>query len=197
MTSEKKKSANFSASEVEMLVEEVAVHRRVLFGKFGSGISNAMKIETWKRIAEKINAGNGGEVRLVEGVKKKWYDMASKTKKESMRRSEMKATGGGTMNIVMTTEEEKVVEILGNEAVEGISGGVEVGFELVKEEGNQQSDETLAEVITAEVVDQPMPSTSTDGGKKPVKKACYIVIVKLLKILFRQLGSKYRKIISI
>jgi len=66
-------------------------------------------------------------------------------------------------------------------------------FELVKEEGNQQSDETLAEVITAEVVDQPMPSTSTDGGKKPVKKAGYIVIVKLLKILFRQrhqLGSK-------
>jgi len=131
MTSEKKKSANFSASEVEMLVEEVAVHRRVLFGKFGSGISNAMKIETWKRIAEKINAGNGGEVRLVEGVKKKWYDMASKMKKkESMRRSEMKATGGGTMNFVMTTEEEKVVEILGNEAVEGISGGVEVWFNI-------------------------------------------------------------------
>jgi Myb/SANT-like DNA-binding domain len=182
MAMEKKKSANFSVSEIEMLVEEVAVHRGVLFGKFGSGISNSMKVETWKKITEKINAGNGGEIRSVEGVKKKWYDMASKTKKkESTRRSEMKATGGGRMNIVMTAEEEKVVEILGNEAVEGINGGVEVGFEcsMKVEEGSFQPEDTLAlmEERDWETTDQPQPSTSAavvvGDGKKTVKVANY------------------------
>ena len=59
MASERKKSANFTACEVEVLVDEVAAHRAVLFGKFGSGVSNAAKIEMWKKITEKINAGNG------------------------------------------------------------------------------------------------------------------------------------------
>ena len=185
MALEKKKSANFTACEVEVLVEEVAAHRGVLFGKFGSGISNAIKIETWKKITEKINAGNGGEVRSVEGVKKKWYDMASKTKKkESTRRSEMKATGGGSMNIMMTAEEEKVVEILGNEAVEGIIGGVEVGFECAMkvEEGGIQLEDTLAlmEELGSEMIDQPQPSTSAavaiDVGKKTMKVAHYKII---------------------
>jgi len=187
MAVEKKKSANFTACEMEVLVEEVAAHRGVLFGKFGSGISNALKVETWKKITERINASNGGEVRSVEGVKKKWYDMASKTKKkESTRRSEMKATGGGSMNIVMTAEEEKVVEILGNEAVEGINGGIEVGFECAMkvEEGSIQMEDTLALMLEAHdsvTTDQPQPSTSAavvvDIGRKTMKVAHYRIIV--------------------
>lgn len=132
---DKKKSSNFSAAEVEVLVDEVEMHKSFLFAKFGSNVSNSMKTKLWQDITEKVNAVGVGEVRSIDGVKKKWYDTASKTKKkESCRRREMTATGGGSVGIVLTAEEVKVVEILGDEAVEGISGGFDVGMVGVKAE---------------------------------------------------------------
>lgn len=136
MASDKKKSTNFSAKEIGVLVDEIAASKTLLFSKFGQpGVSNAAKNDRWRRIAELVTAVGGGEVRSVDAVKKKWYDVASKTKKkESLRRKGVNGTGGGTNSIVMTAEEEQVVEILGNEAIEGIEGGFDVGFGGMKKE---------------------------------------------------------------
>ena len=132
MTSDKK-SCNFSAREIEVLVDSVESSKELLFAKFGGGVSNAAKIDMWRRIAQAVNAVNEGDLRTVEAIKKKWYDMASKTKKkESMRRKDMTVTGGGKCEIVMTAEEVKVVEILGNEAIEGIVGGFDVGLDMME-----------------------------------------------------------------
>jgi len=64
-------------------------------------------------MTELVNPASDGEVRTVHAVKKKWYDIASKTKspKESSRRKEMTATGGVKGEVMMTPEELKVVEI--------------------------------------------------------------------------------------
>ena len=90
------------------------------------------------------------------------------------------------MNIVMTVEEEKVVEILGNEAVEGIVGGVEVGLEMEcamkVEEESIRLEENMALMGPCDSVstDQPHPSTSAAvadvGSKKTVKVAPYRII---------------------
>ena len=70
---DKKKSSNFSAAEVGVLVDEVEMHKAVLFAKFGSNVSNSMKTKLWQDITEKVNAVGVGEVRSIDGVKKKWY----------------------------------------------------------------------------------------------------------------------------
>ena len=54
-------------------------------------------------MTELVNSASDGEVRTVHAVKKKWYYIASKTKrKESPRRKEMTATGGVKGEVVMT-----------------------------------------------------------------------------------------------
>ena len=77
MSSDKKKSSNFSAREIGILVEEVAARKSILFAKFGSGVSSSTKIDAWQAIHERINSASEGEIRSVDSCKKKWYDLAS------------------------------------------------------------------------------------------------------------------------
>jgi len=115
-------------------------------------------------------------VRTVEAVKKKWYDIASKTKrKESSRRKELTATGGGKGEVVMTLEEVKVVEILGNEAIEGITGGLDVGLgvqelsvdkKIIVQSALMENGDGLVEFVVPE---EPIASTSSDISQKKDK----------------------------
>ena len=79
------------------LILEVETRENVLFGKLGKGLSGDMKKQAWEEAAAKVNEVGVGEMRIPEkALRKKWTDMASMTKKkESARRREMSATGGG------------------------------------------------------------------------------------------------------
>jgi len=177
MAAEKKKSINFNGREIEVLVDAISESKGLLFAKFGSMVTNYAKNEKWRQVTELVNSASDGEVRTVDAVKKKWYDIASKTKrKESSRRKEMTATGGGKGEVVMTPEEVKVVEILGNEAIEGISGGLDVGFGLqeaaVDKKMFVQSAmmENCDGVEERDVPAEPIASTSADIGQKKDRK---------------------------
>ena len=177
MAAEKKKSSNFNGREIEVLVDAILESKGLLFAKFGSMVTNAAKNEKWRQVTDLVNSASDGEVRTVDAVKKKWYDLASKTKrKESSRRKEMTATGGGKGEVVMTPEEVKVVEILGNEAIEGISGGLDVGFGIheaaVDKKMFVQSAmmENCDGVEARDVPAAPIASTSSDIGQKKDRK---------------------------
>ena len=47
---DKKKSSNFSGAEVGVVVDEVEMHKAVLFAKFGSNVSNSMKTKFWLHV---------------------------------------------------------------------------------------------------------------------------------------------------
>ena len=184
MAAEKKKSSNFNGREIEVLVDAISESKGLLFAKFGSMVTNAAKNEKWRQVTELVNSASDGEVRTVDAVKKKWYDIASKTKrKESSRRKEMTATGGGKGEVVMTPEEVKVVEILGNEAIEGISGGLDVGFGIQEAMVDKMVVQSammgnIDGVEERDVPAEPTASTSADvGQKKDRKKRSMVKII--------------------
>ena len=53
MFSKKQRKANFSDTEVEMLVEAVCYNYHILYGKFSPNLTNSMKISAWADVTEK------------------------------------------------------------------------------------------------------------------------------------------------
>ena len=138
------RKANFSSEEVDILVEEVGKRKEVLFAKFSAVITNQRKKMEWQEIADRMNVVSK-QVRDQKDVKKKWQDLSSSSKKkESCRRREMNKTGGGEAEYEnVSTMEQKVIAVIGEEAVEGIVGGFDVGLEEICELRNEQVDEVL------------------------------------------------------
>jgi len=59
-------------------------------------LTSDMKREGWGKVAGKVSAVSGGEVRTAKAVKKNWTDMASSFKRrKASRRREMNMTWGG------------------------------------------------------------------------------------------------------
>lgn len=77
----KKRKANFSFSEVHILLDEVRKNRKIVVGKFNSGIPSEMKRRKWTEITQRIN--EIGECdREVGEVIKKWSDLKCDTKRK-------------------------------------------------------------------------------------------------------------------
>jgi len=130
MANVKPKNANFTKSEIDVLIDEVECRKEVLFGKLSRSLTSDMKRVAWSEVTAKVNAVSGDVARTDKSVKKKWIDMSSLTKrKEAARRSDMKVTGGGESVIsVLSDTEMKVVGLLCTESIDGVSGGVDVGI---------------------------------------------------------------------
>jgi len=113
------RKANFSSEEVDILVEEVGKRKEVLFAKFSAVVTNQRKKMEWQEIADRMNVVSK-QVRDQKDVKKKWQDLSSSSKKkESCRRREMNKTGGGEAEYEnVSTMEQKVIAVIGEEAVE-------------------------------------------------------------------------------
>ena len=122
----RKRKANFTTEELEILVDEVSKRKRILFDKFNDSLSIKTKVDTWKDIASKVNAVSSA-VRTHDDIRKKWSDFASASKgKGSQRAKSMRKTGGGKdESPALTTLEEKALSVLGPTAVDGIGGAVD------------------------------------------------------------------------
>ncbi|XP_048238805.1 nuclear apoptosis-inducing factor 1-like isoform X2 [Haliotis rufescens] len=129
ISDKKSRKRNFSATEVEILTEEVGSNSDVLFSSFSSCITNNRKKKIWEDILTKINANNT-EVRTVPQLKKKWPDLrAAAKKKEVTRRKESVRTGGGGPPTQLTTVEQKIVSLIPPCQIEGIAGGFDSGVD--------------------------------------------------------------------
>ncbi|KAL2087183.1 hypothetical protein ACEWY4_018242 [Coilia grayii] len=119
-----RKKPHFTAHKVSALVTEVFDRRSVLFSQFKTSVTNADKKTAWA-VTGRVNAVGQGYTRTVEEVRIKWRDFSSATKKKAAaRRREREQTGGGSTTMAtLTPEEERVLAVLGPEAVEGIPGG--------------------------------------------------------------------------
>jgi len=74
----KKKSANFTKTEVDMLMDEVEENRKILIGKLLSTLTAHMKHCIWQKITDKINTVSG-VVRTEKSVSKKCADKRCQT----------------------------------------------------------------------------------------------------------------------
>jgi len=151
----KKKSANFTKAEIDVMVAEIHTRRDVLFGKLGVGLSGEMKKKAWEEVAAKVNEVGVGEVRTEKAIRKKWTDMSSlMKKKESARRREMKVTGGGECDVKMTDTEVRIVDLLTEEAVGGVAGGMDIGMIQVQ----------VHEEVVTDAMDMKYMMVQSDAG---------------------------------
>ncbi|XP_066517895.1 nuclear apoptosis-inducing factor 1 isoform X2 [Hoplias malabaricus] len=77
----KKRKANFTFSEVHILLDEVRKNRHIVVGKFNTGVPSDVKRRKWAEITERVN--EIGECdREVGEVIKKWSDLKCDTKRK-------------------------------------------------------------------------------------------------------------------
>jgi hypothetical protein len=140
----RKRRANFSVDELEVLCNEVGQRKVALFDKFSDSISQEVKKKAWREISNRVSAV-ATVPRSSDDVRKKWTDWASivKGKAAKVKRGQRK-TGGGTDDSPKLTQlEERVAAIIGPIAIGGVPGGIDSGAvggtETWEEDG--QSDE--------------------------------------------------------
>ena len=122
-----KRKSNFSAAEQTALADIIDRHPEV-FQKFsGPGHSKSQKEDKWRVIQREMTA-LFEVTRTVEEIKKKWTDMKYAAKKEVAKyRREVKKTGGGPPPPPVDELHEKIIRIVGEEAVDGVVGGIDTG----------------------------------------------------------------------
>ena len=124
--SSQQRHPNFRLEDLEILVEKMAEHKQVLFGKFSNSVTADSKVKIWEKITSQINASNNNAVRTGEEVKKKWSDWASTTKmKNAKRKVSRRMTGGGVGMPDATETELKVLSIIGQGATDGFGGWID------------------------------------------------------------------------
>ncbi|XP_066949558.1 myb/SANT-like DNA-binding domain-containing protein 4 [Macrobrachium rosenbergii] len=112
-TESKKRRPRFSNAELAMLVNEVYRNKEVLFSKKCSTYSNEQKSRAWQAVTDSINGVCLVEPRTPEEVRRKWYYYLSDKKKETARQKAQKKTSNASPNILYSSTDLKILEILG------------------------------------------------------------------------------------
>ncbi|CAG9820658.1 unnamed protein product [Phaedon cochleariae] len=103
------------------ILEFSELHKEIITNRFSTHFNGKQKnVELWEDLATKLNSLGQGE-RSVEEWKKKLADWKSKTKAKSAKIYKyIHGTGGGpSINIKLTTLEEKLLSLMGTAAAYG------------------------------------------------------------------------------
>ncbi|XP_052694429.1 nuclear apoptosis-inducing factor 1-like [Crassostrea angulata] len=170
----KERKKNFSAKEIEILVEEVEKNRAILFASHKDVNTNQKKNKCWKDICSLINSVSVQERSPAE-ICKKWRDLSSQTKKkEAEFRRDMSKTGGGPAPTPVNTSDlsQKVVAIIGKTSIEGIDGGFDTDLENLDVDLFKVEDVWLStpSTTTSEKAAVPSPMLSQSPG--PSQASC-------------------------
>ena len=126
-----KRRPNFSADEISVLTESVAIHTKALFSKNNTVHGNAIRESAWLEVAAAVSAVGSG--RSVEEVKKKWTCLKSDTKQKAveLKKSLSKTGGGPNDESPLSASEERIVAVIGSNCIDGIDGGVDTSSILL------------------------------------------------------------------
>ncbi|XP_063050321.1 myb-related transcription factor, partner of profilin-like [Engraulis encrasicolus] len=154
------KKPTFTAQELDVLVDEVERKRLLLFSKFKNTITNADKKAAWEEVAQRVNAVGLGYNRTAEMVRNKWRDYSSVTKRKAAAlRREQQRTGGGTHSVEsLSPIEERVLGVLGEEALAGVRGGLDPLLERLQATQRQPSSSSSTSSQRASRPPEPLSS---------------------------------------
>jgi len=99
---------------------------QLLNGKFSGVVTGAAKGKCWEELAGDVSAASG-VMRSVEELKKKWSCLKSGAKFSAVQeKKSLGMTGGGEMVEGVTSSQQRVIAMMGEVCVEGVSGGVDL-----------------------------------------------------------------------
>jgi len=122
-----KRSDNWTSSEIEKLKQEVEKRSHILFGSFSSTVNSEIKKRHWEEIAKAVNRVSS-KARTVSQVTKKWTNLKATSKGQiatKVGKQDFNATGGGPSKPQLSSDEERMLGIIGKAAVMGIEGGID------------------------------------------------------------------------
>ena len=130
MSDKVKRRPNFSAKEMEVLIESVRDFEELIVAKHRNASTNEKKTKAWNTIARKVSAV-GVAMRSEEECRKKFGNLQSSTKAKAAKIAKnKKTTGGGPPSQPLTATEEHILETLAQESVLGIAGGFDTSDAL-------------------------------------------------------------------
>ncbi len=170
-TEPKKRKPNFTKEEMNVLLEEVEGSKDVLFSRLTNVLTNKKKQDRWSLIVNKINAvAPNATSRTLKEIKKKWEDAKAASKKRAVQlKKEQKQTGGGSKTPDLTNVDQKVLNIIGADSIDGVADGMESGVSIVPSAGSQDislsCDETLSSDEDISEGDMSRESVSLDENR--------------------------------
>lgn len=114
-----KRAANFTKTEIDLLIDIVLKYKHIIENKTTSATTWRDKDEAWDKICSKFNAVSGNFPRSKKIICAK-YDSIKKTirKKCSLLKNEQTKTGGGQCSVpTLTSCEEKVLLLTPNTTI--------------------------------------------------------------------------------
>lgn len=119
------KKPNFTKEEIYTLVTAVGNRKKEIMSKFEGGLSKARQMQAWVSVQKEVMEISQID-RSIEELKKKWSDLKMDAKKKVRTYDvETKRTGGGDAPFRPEELYFNVIEIIGQESVDGVSGGVD------------------------------------------------------------------------
>jgi hypothetical protein len=105
----------------------------VLFGPFTPALTKGRKNAEWNKVAEAVNKV-GTNNRDVNEVKRKWENLKSIVKNKlatDYKASTMRKTGGGSPECQLpSSEDDRMLSIIGISSVRGIVGGIDSSLNI-------------------------------------------------------------------
>ena len=163
------RETNFTSLQTNILVEEIQKVNSVLFGKLDQKVSSQDKQKLWQRITNRVNSAGPGTERRIDQIKKRWYDVQRGVKKkESTRRCIVRQTGNDGNPPELSDTEKIVVDLLGDDVIDGIKGGFDTA-EIEKDDRSTISPANLDSQDTESQEDNfEIPEENSDSVKSPV-----------------------------
>lgn len=116
----KKRTPNFSSSEVDILLELVEKYKSIVECKKTDKVSCETKLQTWKRIEEEFKS-TCGFFRSYSVLKNKYENLKKTAKKNfAEEKRNVYKTGGGVQTTIATKTDEKIKSIVASEQMEGM-----------------------------------------------------------------------------
>ncbi|XP_025091605.1 uncharacterized protein LOC112562532 isoform X3 [Pomacea canaliculata] len=116
--SKKQRRANWTSREIWMLLEEVKLERECIMCPQTNETSNKKKAVTWQKIADRLTATCGVDIRTAQNVREKWGFLKSDAQS---RRHKQKTLGGGAVK--ESEYDNMILEIIGEDSalIDGIN----------------------------------------------------------------------------
>ena len=124
--SKSQRRLNNSDAEKMTLVRAIDERKNILIGSFAGGSGGVLeKHAAWEEVRRDVQATTAVE-RGTDELKKKWNDLKMSAKKDVARfRRESMGTGGGPAPTPASELHMKVIDVIGEEAVDGVKGGLD------------------------------------------------------------------------
>ncbi|XP_025091604.1 uncharacterized protein LOC112562532 isoform X2 [Pomacea canaliculata] len=172
--SKKQRRANWTSREIWMLLEEVKLERECIMCPQTNETSNKKKAVTWQKIADRLTATCGVDIRTAQNVREKWGFLKSDAQS---RRHKQKTLGGGAVK--ESEYDNMILEIIGEDSalIDGINAEPLVLLAKnnapVHEENipQPQEDIPLTPSFTERVLDLEHDVSQISKGKKNEKKS--------------------------